>query len=124
MCLVEGVAGLDDLAAGKFADSEIESFSESAENVSAILRLDLSDYTRVTLTVLRKIFVQSGHSRKEGALYRGLLTNKQKEMIPLVLKNLEKQGAIRQNRRRDATLSAPNLGMYRRVANIGGANYI
>ena len=55
---------------------------------------------------------------KEGALYRGLLTNKQKEMIPLVLKSLEKQGAIRQNRRRDATLWAPNLGMYRRVAKI------
>ena len=106
--LVEGVAGLDDLAAGKFADSEIESFSESAENVSAILRLDLSDYTRVTLTVLRKIFVQSGHSRKEGALYRGLLTNKQKEMIPLVLKNLEKQvhAANTASKAKEATASA------------------
>ena len=35
--------------------------------MSAILRLDLPDYTRVTLTVLRKIFVQTGHSREEGA---------------------------------------------------------
>lgn len=116
--LVEGVAGLDDLAAGKFAGSDIGGFSESAENVSSILRLDLPDYTRVALTVLRKIFVQSGHSRKEGALYRGLLSNKQKELIPLVLRNLEKQGAVRKNRRRDATLWAPNLGMYRRVAKI------
>jgi hypothetical protein len=116
--LVEGVAGLDELAAGKFAESDIGGFSESVENVAAILRLDLPDYTRVTLTVLRKIFVQSGHSRKESALYRGLLSNKQKELIPLVLKNLEKKGAIRKNRRRDATLWAPNLGMYRRVARI------
>jgi hypothetical protein len=118
VALVEGVTGLDELAAGKFTGSELIRFSESAENVAAILRLDLPDYTRVALTVLRKIFVQSGHSRKESALYRGLLTNKQKELIPLVLASLEKQGAIRKNRRRDATLWAPNLGMYRRVTRI------
>lgn len=115
---VEGIAGLDELAANKFIGSDIGSFSESAENVSAILRLDLPDYTRVSLTVLRKIFVQSGHSRKEDALYRGLLTQKQKELIPSVLANLEKHGAIRKIRRRDATLWAPNPGMYRRVKRI------
>jgi len=116
--VVVGVAGIDELAVGRVSGTEFTTFTESAENTAAILKLDLSDYTRVALTILRKIFVQSGHSRKEGALYRGLLSNRQKDLIQPVLADLEKQGAIRRTRRRDATLWEPNQAMQRRVRHI------
>ena len=116
--VVTGVAGIDELAVGRVGGTEFVTFTESAENTAAILRLDLPDYTRVALTILRKIFVQSGHSRKEGALYRGPLNDKQKHLIPSVLTELEKQGAIRRTRRRDATLWEPNQAMQRRVRHI------
>lgn len=116
--MVEGVAGFDDLARGRFIDCEINSFSDSTENMSAILKLDLSDKKRVALTILRKIFVQSGHSRKESALYRGSLTQKQKVLIPEVLASLQAQGAIRMMRRRDTTFWEPNRAMYSRVKSV------
>lgn len=115
---VEGVAGIDELATNRVSGSEFATFTESADNMSAILRLNLPDYTRVAMTILQKVFVQSGRSRKENALYRGPLNARQKELIPVALENLEKQGAIRRIRRRDATLWAPNRGMTRRVRTI------
>lgn len=116
--VVVGVAGIDELAVGRVSGTEFITFTESAENTAAILRLDLPDHTRVALTILRKIFVQSGHSRKESALYRGLLNNKHKDLIQPVLADLEKKGAIRKTRRRDATLWEPNQAMQRRVRRI------
>jgi len=116
--VVAGVAGIDELATSRITDCEFGTFTESAENMAAILKLDLPDYTRVALTMLRKIFVQSGRSRKEGALFRGSLTTRQKELIPDVLTALQREGAIRQIRRRGATLWEPNRAMYRRVRQI------
>ncbi|MET9067198.1 hypothetical protein [Streptosporangium sandarakinum] len=116
--VVDGVSGIDDLAAEKISGCEFGTFSESAENVSSILRLDVSDRVRVTLTILRRIFAQNGHSRKESALYRGSLTLKQKELIPEILSHLQSQGAIRKIRRHDTTLWEQNRSMYRRVMKI------
>jgi hypothetical protein len=112
---VEGVAGIDELATNRVIGSEFAMFTESADNMSAILRLNLPDYTRVAMTILQKVFVQSGRSRKANALYRGPMTARQKELIPDVLANLERQGAIRRIRRRDDTFWAPNRGMTKRV---------
>jgi len=109
------VAGFDELDTNRVSGSEFATFTESADNMSAILRLNLPDYTRVAMTILQKVFVQSGKSRMENALYRGPLDARQKQLIPVVLENLEKQGAIRRIRRRDATLWAPNRGMSKRV---------
>lgn len=113
--VVQGIAGIDELATERIVDCDFGQFSDSTENMSAILKLDLPDYTRVALTVLRKIFVQSGHSRKESALYRGSLSPRQKDLIPRVLTDLQSDGAIRKIRRRDTTLWESNRAMYRRV---------
>jgi hypothetical protein len=116
--VVDGVAGIDELATGRIQDCQFGTFTESAENAAAILRLDIPDYARVAMTVLNKIFKQSGRSRKENALYRGSLSSRQKQLIPGVLRNLERHGAIIRSKRHDTNLWAPNLAMSRRVQTI------
>jgi hypothetical protein len=113
--VVEGVVGIDELATDRVVGCTFGRFSESTETMSSILKLELPDYSRVAMTLLRKIFVQSGHSRKESALYRGSLTMKQKDLISDVLHDLKGKGAIRRIRRRDSTFWEPNRLMYRRV---------
>lgn len=115
---VEGVAGFDELAKDRLHGTTVAYFSDSVENTASILRLDISDYRRVMLTVLRRTFVQSGRSRKESAFYRGSLTMSQKELIPVVLKRLGSADVIRRTRKKDTVLWEPNLAMYRRVTQI------
>jgi len=116
--VIEGVTGIDELAAERITDCDIGSFTDSTENMAAILRLDLSDHTTMMLTILRKIFVQSGRSRKESALYRGSLTMAQRELIPDVVKRLQSEGVIRKSRQKDTTHWEANRTMRRRVTSI------
>lgn len=115
---VSGVAGLDEFGTGKFVGTDVAKFVDSTENMTSILQLTISDERRVALTILRKVFLQSGHSRKESALYRGSLSAKQRELIPKILARLESDGAIRKYRRKDNTLWVSNISMSRRVKKI------
>lgn len=56
-------------------ETEIGVFSQEAKTNADILALDIPLAVRVLLTVLRKLFVQSGSGRKENAFYRGLDPN-------------------------------------------------
>lgn len=53
----------------------IGAFSQEANTNADILALEIPMAVRVLLTILRKLFVQSGSGRKENAFYRGLDTN-------------------------------------------------
>src|SRR3546814_902408 len=55
--------------------TEVTRFGQEANTNSEILSLDIPVSVRVLLTILRKLFVQSGRGRKENAFYRGLDTN-------------------------------------------------
>lgn len=57
------------------AATDISSFSQEARTNADILALDIPMAVRVLLTVLRKLFVQSGSGRRENAFYRGLDPN-------------------------------------------------
>lgn len=116
--VVAGVTGIDELAKPRIVDSEFGSFTESTDTMSSILQLELPDYTRVAMTVLRKIYTQAGHSRKESGLSRGPLSSKQRELIPRVLADLQSHGAIRKIRRRDTTLWESNRSMSKRVSRV------
>ncbi|WP_197024984.1 NACHT domain-containing protein [Arthrobacter sp. UNC362MFTsu5.1] len=121
-CIIEridGIAALDELTTERIVASEIGDFSESSETMAAILKLDLPDRKRVALTLLRKIFVQSGHSRKESGLYRGSLEGQNlRSFVPAVLDELRSMDVIRKTRRRDTTLWEPNRVLYSRVKRI------
>jgi hypothetical protein len=115
---VSGVAGIDSLSLDRFEGSSIGSFSDSAENTSAILSLPISDYQRVLLSVLKKLFMQSGKGRKEAAFYRGALTDRQRRLVPRVLDRLLSEGVAWRGRSRGTVLWSPNRTMSERARHI------
>lgn len=46
--------------------------------------MDLPVPTKVGLTILKKIFIQSGGGRQENSLYRGLSTNEQSYVVSIL----------------------------------------
>jgi NACHT domain-containing protein len=93
-CLISEVSGrtsLQDLPKD-LLDSEcvVERFTEAAETSSAIVALNLPLGTRVLLTILKKLYVQSGSGRKENALHRGL-DHHARRLVDPILRMLETQ---------------------------------
>ncbi len=73
---VQGLASITSLPQGRFVDCEFTAFEAPARTTQGILQLSgLTDKQRVALTILKKIYAQTGAGRQEGALYRGLPTN-------------------------------------------------
>ena len=62
---VDGVTGIDAFAGERFANCTVENFTDSAANASSILSLPISDYRRVTISILQRLFLRSGKGRKE-----------------------------------------------------------
>lgn len=69
---VDGRVSAIDLPSERFVDCEVDSYLEGSSTTSAILQLGLARGTRVTLTVLKKLYRQAGSGREEGALRKGL----------------------------------------------------
>ena len=102
-CVVEALEGRvsrHDLPVETF-DEEcvIETFVESAETTASVLTLDLPLGTRVCLTVLKKIYEQSGSGRRENALYRGM-DHRARRLVPNVLQVLQSEKLIIPYRRK------------------------
>jgi len=74
---------------------------------------------KVLLTILKKIFIQSGSGRKENALLRGLDHNSRR-LVPDILRLLQSEGVIVPYRRGglDMTIWLPERGKMARVARI------
>lgn len=70
--LVEGRSSALDLPSDRFVECEYEDFGEGGTTTSQLLATTLPLGQRVALTVLKKLYLQSGSGRKEGALFRGL----------------------------------------------------
>lgn len=115
---VVGVSAIDDFARTKFPNTQFGEFSTMTDNAASILRLDLPDYALVAMTVLKKVFMQAGHSRKDSAFYRGGLTTRQRELVPKVLADLQSRGAIRMLRLRGDTQWVANRALSQRVKKI------
>lgn len=94
--LLDGRVSEKDLPADVFGDScEIDEYSETIYTTAGILELGLSIGVRLTLVVLKKLYLQAGSGRKESALYRGL-DHRHRRLIPDVLEVLQKHGLARQ----------------------------
>lgn len=94
-CLLGRVVGAKDpkgLPHGVFDDAcSFEAFEASAATTSGILALnELPLGARVALTVLKKLYVQRGAGRRDGALYRGLDQRAQR-YVPEVLGLLQRE---------------------------------
>ena len=69
---VQGRTGERDLPRAKFVECDFDAFEQAAHTTNAIMSLALPLGTRVMLTVLKKLYAQSGSGRKDSAFYRGL----------------------------------------------------
>ena len=120
-CYIEELAGRVsriDVPQEKIDDtSEIERFSETVETTAAVLTLDLPLGIRVCLTILKKLYEQSGTARKENALHRGLDSHARR-LVPDVLRVLQSEGLAFQDRVRGTTLWRPDRSKRARVGKI------
>lgn len=117
---IEGRASKADLPIRVFADTcEFEKFSDAPDTTNAISAMDLPMGEKVLLTVLKKVFIQSGSGRKENALLRGLDHNARR-LVPSILHLLQSEGVITPYRRGglDMTIWIPDRGQMTRVARI------
>ena len=90
---VDGRVSADDLPAGKFVGTEVEVFLAGTLTTDSISKLTVADGVRVTLSVLKKLFVQSLSGRKEQALFRGLDSSRQR-LVPQVLALLQQHNLV------------------------------
>lgn len=92
---IDGIVSSDDLPRGRF-DSEcvINRFTSSTDTTRAVLTLDRPLGIRVCITVLKKLYEQSGSGRKENALHRGLDSHARR-LVPDVLRVLQTEGLAR-----------------------------
>jgi hypothetical protein len=117
---VEGRSSLKDLPIGMLdANCSIDQFSDAPETTSAISDMDLPLATRVLLTILKKVYMQSGSGRKENALQRGLDHNARRFVVP-VLKLLQTEKFVSPYRRAglDMTIWVPDRSKLARVRKI------
>lgn len=117
---VEGRSSRKDLPQGVFDDACVfEKFSQAPETTNAIGAMDLPLGARVLLTVLKKVYLQSGSGRKENALHRGLDHHGRRLVAP-VLRLLQTEGLVSPYRRGglDMTIWIPDRGRMGRVAKI------
>lgn len=117
---VDGRSSRADLPKDRFSDTcEFETFSDAPSTTAAITAMDLPISTRVMLTILRKIFVQSGSGRLESALTRGLDHNARR-LVPAVLRLLQSEGVIEPYRRGglSMTIWVPDRTQRARVARL------
>ncbi len=92
---VKGISSRASLPRNTFSDScECDLFDYMGTN-NAVLKSDLEPNVKALLTVLRKLYKQSGAGRKMSALTRGIRDNSITSIIPSILKVLEKHEFIR-----------------------------
>ncbi|MGB5106556.1 MAG: NACHT domain-containing protein [Candidatus Zixiibacteriota bacterium] len=103
---VEGRTGERDMPVGKFPDTTFGEFENKAETTNAILALTLPLSTKVMLTILKKIYVQSGRGRRESALFRGLEPRAQ-QLVQPVLALLRKEELVVKTKQGDDIVWLP-----------------
>ncbi len=124
-CLIgtlTGAANETGAPAGMFDQRcTVETFDSFATN-NAVLNSDLPPQTKALVTVLRKLYLQTGSGRKIEALRRGITQGDVAPFIPVVLTLLERHGFIsifnkvvhpvrKQQDRVTRILSAPALSL-------------
>ena len=111
----EGRVSRDDLPSDRFDKKcVIEHFTQTAETTSKILTLDLPLGIRVCMTILKKLYEQSGSGRKENALHRGL-DHRARRLVSDVLHVLQSEGLAVPDRTRGMTIWRPGRGKRARV---------
>ncbi len=117
---VGGISGASSLPETVFSKScEVQKFDDISTN-NAVLQLDIEPQVKALITILRKLYRQSGAGRKVSALNRGITRKEVESYIPQVLDLLEQLEFVRlfnnvvhpvrkKANRVEAILNAPSL---------------
>lgn len=123
-CFVEELEGRvseADLPEGKFDKGcVIDKFVKEAKTTADVLTLDLPMGTRVCLTILKKLYEQSGSGRKENALHRGM-DSRARRYVPGVLRLLQSERLALPDRSRGTTIWRPDRSQRARVGRMMAA---
>jgi hypothetical protein len=96
-CMIEQVLGAgnpDALPQGSFLECDFESFDASTRTTRGILAMPgLSDRQKVMLSIIKKVYLQAGGGRREGAFARGL-DHKQRVLVDETLADLIAAGLL------------------------------
>jgi hypothetical protein len=103
---IEGRAKPDDLINAKFDQITYDYFEKAGETTKSILALGLPTGTKVLMTIIKKLFAQSGSARRESAFYRGL-DHSERHLVNQSLDLLRKHGFIMRARQGDQPLWLP-----------------
>lgn len=104
---ISGCTKKSELPNSKFDDEcSVEKFDDSSRTTNETLKLDLPLGVKVAITILRKIYLQSGAGRRENALFRGLSDQAQSKCSG-VLDVLEKYGFVIKTRQRGNSVYLP-----------------
>ena len=103
-----GRFGLADLPPGVFTDNcVIEEFPDSPDRNAAVMASGLPAGVRVTITILRKLYMQSGRGRLESALSRGM-DQDERIRVPGSLALLQRENMAHSTRIQSRKVWLPN----------------
>lgn len=106
-CAIDQMDGANSLRGlDRFDDCEVREFLDSTLTLAGIRDLQLSDDAQASLAILKKVYVQAGAARQEGALYRGLPVHL-RGRVSNVLSSLVSMGVLTKARRGNQTLYSP-----------------
>ena len=74
-CLIGSLRGwwaIPDEYAGNFTTSEVANYSGAPRTTGGLISLNLDKRDAIGLVILKKVYLQAGHGRRESALVRGL----------------------------------------------------
>ncbi len=133
-CIVNRVRGVANVAGlpGYIFDTscEVGEFDDMGTN-NAIMKSDLDPKVKALITILRKLYCQSGAGRKLSALSRGITNDEVAGYIPEVLQVMERHGFMRtynkivhpirkKSSRVEAILNAPSISVDELVKEVKG----
>lgn len=120
-CIVGKLYGCTDtslLSPEIFQDCIIDGFEIPESTTSALLKIEIPIAARVGLTILKKLYLQAGNGRQENAFYRGLSTNEQRYVAPVLELFRQDQIAICSKRSGTNRVWQPVKSQFGRMRNI------
>ncbi|MFD9358383.1 NACHT domain-containing protein [Streptomyces sp. NPDC060031] len=109
-----GRFGEEDLPANAFASCAFGEFLDSADRNADVLRSSLPEGVRVMITILRKLYLQRGSGRAEGALVRGM-EQASRALVPGCLDIIKRENLAAPIRLNGRTVWLPSRSDQKRV---------
>lgn len=112
-----GVANIDAIPKDRYTNLHVTEFPDSSATIGAILKLNLTDSQKVMLTILKKLYRQSGGGRQEGSFYRGI-DQRLTKYVPDCLRRLSQEGLAFASKRGGKVIWNPARGQQQRINQI------